>query len=183
MGIVSNNKSFFLFLGKFALAYIVLSALYMLYLTGYEEQVPVTDPITHSVAKQTAALVRFFGDEAHLTQHPREASDRFYVNQKYVARVVEGCNAVSVMILFAAFIVAFSNGFKRTALYIVAGIVVIHLLNILRIALISMGVFYYPQYTRFMHDILFPVFIYSVVFLLWVLWVLKFYKNGKKVTT
>lgn len=154
----------------------------MLYLADYEEQVPVIDPVTHSVAKQTAALVRFFGDEAHLTQHPRQASDRFFVNQKSVARVVEGCNAVSVMILFAAFIVAFSTTFKRTALYIVAGIVVIHLLNVFRIAIICMGVYYYPQYSRFLHDIVFPLFIYGVVFLLWVLWVLKFYKNGKKVT-
>jgi exosortase family protein XrtF len=182
LGIVSKNKSFFLFLGKFALAYLVLSGIYMAYLSNYEEQVPVTDPITHSVAQQTAVLVRFFGDEPRLQQHPREASDRFYVNQKNVARIVEGCNAVSVMILFAAFIVAFSTTFKRTSLYIVAGIVVIHLLNILRIALICMGVYYYPQYSRFLHDIFFPLFIYGVVFLLWVLWVLKFYKNGKKAT-
>lgn len=182
MGIVSNNKSFFLFLGKFAMAYLILSGIYMAYLSNYEEQVPVTDPITHSVAKQTAVLVRFFGDESHLAQHPREASDKFFVNNRYVARVVEGCNAVSVMILFTAFIVAFSTTFKRTALYIVAGVVVIHLLNVLRIAIICMGVYYYPEYSRFLHDIVFPLFIYGVVFLLWVLWVLKFYKNGKKVT-
>ncbi len=182
MGIVSKNKSFFLFLGKFALAYVVLSGIYMAYLSNYEEKVPVTDPITHSVARQTEYLVHFFGDEAHLQQHPREASDRFFVNQKLVARVVEGCNAVSVMILFTAFVVAFSTTLKRTALYIVAGIVVIHLLNVLRIAIICMGVYYYPQYSRFLHDIVFPLFIYGVVFLLWVLWVLKFYKNGKKIT-
>ena len=181
MGIVSHNKSFFLFLGKFAVAYLVLSGIYMAYLTNYEEQVPVTDPVTHSVARQTAALVHFFGDVAQLKQHPQEASDIFYVNRKSVARVVEGCNAISVMILFTAFIVAFSTTFKRTALYIVAGIVVIHLLNVLRIALISMGVYYYPGYTRFLHDIVFPLFIYGVVFLLWVLWVLKFYKNGNRV--
>jgi len=180
LGIVSNNKSFFLFLGKFALAYLVLSGIYIIYLSGYEEQVPVTDPITHSVAKQTAWLVRLFEDEAHLAQHPREASDRFYVNQKSVARIVEGCNAVSVMILFVAFIVAFSTTFKRTALYIAAGIVVIHLLNILRIAIICIGVYYYPDYSRFLHDIVFPLFIYGVVFLLWVIWVLKFYKNGNR---
>ena len=35
--------------------------------------------------------------------------NKLFFNEKYVARVVEGCNAVSVMILFMAFIIAFKG--------------------------------------------------------------------------
>ena len=180
MGILSDNKPFLLFLGKFALSYLVLTGIYMLYLSQYDAAAYQTDDITHIVGRQSSALVRFLGQDSHIAPHPKEASDKFYVNNKYVARIVEGCNAVSVMILFAAFIVAFSTTFKRTALYILAGFIVIYLLNILRIALITIAACFYPQYDSFIHDIVFPVFIYGVVFILWVVWVLKFYKNARK---
>jgi hypothetical protein len=39
-----------------------------------------------------------------------------------------------------------------------------------------MGIFHYPEYTDLMHDILFPLFIYGVVFLLWIIWVNQYQK-------
>jgi exosortase family protein XrtF len=180
MGIFSENKGFFMFLGKFALSYLVLTGIYMLYLAPYSPEVGQTDPVTHIIAGQGSSLVRLFGEESYINQHPLEASDKFFVNGKYVSRIVEGCNAISVMILFAAFIVAFSTTFKRTFLYIVAGILIIYVLNIVRIAFITMAAYFYPEYSLFIHDIVFPVFIYGVVFLLWVIWVTKFYKSNEK---
>jgi exosortase family protein XrtF len=84
------------------------------------------------------------------------------------------------MILFAAFIVAFSSTFKRTSLFIVGGLLVIHVLNIIRIALLSLGFYYYPEHKAILHDIVFPLFIYGVVFLLWIIWVTKLSGNAKK---
>ncbi|WP_116786952.1 exosortase family protein XrtF [Flavobacterium psychrotrophum] len=180
MGILSANKAFFMFLGKFVASYLILTGLYMWYLSPYDTDVSVTDPVTHMVAGQARDVVHIFGQESHIEQHPREASDKFYVNGQSVSRIVEGCNAVSVMILFTAFIVAFSTSFKKTSLYIIAGVAIIYVLNILRIALITTAAYFYPQYSVFIHDVFFPLFIYGVVFLLWVVWVTKFYKNEKQ---
>lgn len=180
MGIISNNKNFFLFLLKFGVAYLVLAGLYMLYLSPYPTNVPVTDPVTYTVAKQSSWLINFFGYDATTAQHTSEASHRIFIDGKSLVRVVEGCNAMSVMILFTAFIIAFSTTFKRTALYIISGLLIVYLLNVLRIALICIAIYHYPQYLQLLHDVLFPLFIYGVVFALWVLWVLKFYKHGKK---
>jgi hypothetical protein len=33
---------------------------------------------------------------------------------------------------------------------------------------------HYPSSRDFLHDIVFPLFIYGVVFLLWIVWVFKF---------
>lgn len=136
--------------------------------------------MTAMVARQAKDVVLLFGNDATIKPHPKEASYLFYVKNKSVARIVEGCNAASVMILFMAFIVAFSTTFKRTFIYIVAGIFIIHILNVIRVGLLSLGFYYYPDYKDLLHDILFPLFIYGVVFALWVAWVIKFSGNAKK---
>jgi exosortase family protein XrtF len=56
----------------------------------------------------------------------------------------------------------------------------IFILNIFRIALLTKGLYKYPEYGTFLHDILFPLVIYGVVFVLWIIWVLKFSAYAKE---
>ncbi len=174
MGVLQNNKGFFLFLIKFAGSYLLLSVLYWAYLSRYDAEAFEPDGMTTLVAEQASAFVNLTGEESHIKEHPKEASWFFFVNGKRVARIVEGCNAVSVMALFAAFIIAFSTTFKRTSLYIAGGIVLLHILNVVRVGLLGLGLFYYKEHGPLLHDIIFPLFIYGVVFALWVAWVMKF---------
>lgn len=180
MSVWQKNRPFFLFLIKFGLSYLVLSVLYSLYLNQYDVENFEADGMTTLVAEQSSSLVEFIGKPSYIKPHLKEASYIFHVNGDSVSRIVEGCNAVSVIILFVAFIIAFSTTFKRTTLYIIAGILVIHILNVMRIALLGLGFYYYPEQEELMHDILFPLFIYGVVFMLWVLWVMKLSGNAKK---
>ena len=101
------------------------------------------------------------------------------INDKYVARVIEGCNAISIIILFVSFIVAFASTFKATFLYIIFGSLLIYFTNILRIAFIVVALYKYPQFENILHNIVFPSLIYGMTFLLWVLWVSKFSKLKK----
>ena len=50
--------------------------------------------------------------------------------EKSATRMVEGCNAVSVMIMFLAFVFAFYKGVK-TFYFAFAGIVLLYILNLL----------------------------------------------------
>lgn len=179
MSLLKKNRPFFLFLIKFGVSYLLLSGIYALYLNQFDNGEP--DGVTHMVARQARGLTNFLGQDASIEKHTKEASYRFFINGTPAARIVEGCNAVSVMVLFVAFIVAFSSTFKRTALFIVAGILVLHLLNIVRVSLLCMGYYYYPEYKKLLHDIVFPLFIYGVVFLLWIVWVKKLSGNAKNV--
>lgn len=176
-------KPFFLFLFKFLAFYIVFTVVYKLYLNQYDENQYEVDGITKNVAIYSARLLNMFGEEAYT--YPNEMGNymSFLVSNKYVSRVVEGCNAISVIILFAAFVFAFSNTFKRTFVFILAGSIIIYLLNILRIALLNYAFYYYPQYNDFLHDILFPLFIYGVVFVLWIVWITKFSGYEKNTKT
>ncbi len=167
-------KPFLTFVAKFFLIYIILSWIYGLYLSQFNEAAFEPDGITTLVSDQTRELLKFFGVDAATAPHEMEASHKFSVNGKFVARIVEGCNAVSVMILFIAFVVAFKGKLKHTLLFILMGILIIHILNIIRIALLALALYYYPQYQEFLHGTIFPLVIYGVVFILWVIWVNKF---------
>jgi exosortase family protein XrtF len=182
MEIIRKNKPFFLFLLKFGVGYLVLSLAYWLYLSQFDAAKYEADGITRIVAYQTRDVVALLGEDAYTRPRHHENSFRFYVNGKSVARIVEGCNAVSVMILFTSFIIAFSSTLKRTLLYTLSGLVIIYALNVLRVALLCMSFYYYPQYNDIVHDIVFPLFIYGVVFLLWILWITKFSGHAKRVS-
>jgi exosortase family protein XrtF len=132
------------------------------------------------VSDQSEWLVNQLGYEAKTYLILNENFTRFYVDKSYVARVVEGCNALSVMILFVSFVVAFKGKLIHTLVFNLAGVLIIHTLNIIRIALLVIGLRYYEEYKTLMHDIIFPLFIYGVVFLLWIVWVNKFSIHGAK---
>ncbi len=180
MELLRKNRPFFIFLLKFGLTYFILSALYWLYLSQFDAANNEADSMTKTVAYQTQGVVEFFGIDAFTRPRFTENSYRFYINGKSMGRIVEGCNAISVMILFTSFIIAFSSTLKRTALYIVSGIIAMHVLNIIRLAVLFISFYYLPDYKDFMHDIFFPLFIYGVVFILWILWITKFSGHGKK---
>ena len=101
---------------------------------------------------------------------------------KNVSKVVEGCNAISIAILFVSFIVAFAGKLKPTFLYALSGIFIIHVCNILRIGLLSVLFYEIPSYKTVLHGVVFPFILYSIVFILWIIWTHKFSKYATKNT-
>lgn len=134
------------------------------------------DYMTHLVAKQSEALLNTFGYITTILPHPDEPSIKLVVNGKYLARVIEGCNGVSIIILFLSFIVAFSGKLKTTFFYILFGSVLIYVVNLLRIVILTMGLYHYPKYEDVLHTVIFPGIIYGLIFLLWIFWVNRFSK-------
>jgi exosortase family protein XrtF len=167
-------KPFLLFLGKFFLSYLILTFLYQIYLNQFDANKFEIDGFTKSVATQTETVLTWFDSQSYSAPHLSEPSMKIFYHNKYVSRIIEGCNALSVIILFAAFVIAFSGKLKHTLVFIVLGSLIIHVLNVIRIALLSVAMFKFPAYEHILHGVVFPLFIYSVVFLLWVIWVNKY---------
>lgn len=113
-------------------------------------------------------------------QNTNELSIAFVVNDIYVARIIEGCTSVSVMILFLAFIIAFSGSAKNTIWFGITGVLLIYATNIFRIVFMSIVTYHYPKLSDVLHDIIFPGIIYGMVFILWIVWVAKFASINKK---
>lgn len=164
------------FVLSFLLVYGSLSIIYQLYLRFSVGSPFYPDYMTHVVALQTQDLLHEFGYHAEVMPHPEEPSMKLIINGNYLARIVEGCNSVSVIILFVSFVVAFSGRLKETIIFILAGGVLIYLVNLWRIVLLSVGLYHYPSRANILHEVVFPGIIYGMVFLLWMLWVNRFSK-------
>ncbi len=167
-------KPFLLFLGKFLLSYLVLTIIYQSYLNRFDEAKSEVDSFTQLVAKQTETVLSWINSKSYIENNLNEPSIKVIYQNKYVIRIIEGCNALSVIILFIAFIVAFTGKFKNTILFILFGSFLIHVLNIARITLLSIALFHFPKSEHILHGVVFPLIIYGIVFLLWVIWVNNF---------
>ncbi len=168
------------FILTFLSVYIVLSVGYKFYLDLSDGSKYYPDYLTHTVAKQSQDILNSFGYETQVEPHTDEPTMKIIVRDKYVARVVEGCNSISVIILFIAFIIAFSGKFKVTLFYLLAGSTLIYVVNLLRIAILSIGLFHYPWRREILHVDIFPSIIYGMVFILWMVWVNRFSKLNSK---
>jgi exosortase family protein XrtF len=175
-----HYKPFLLFLGKFLLTYLLLTFVYESYLNQFDTRNFEVDGFTQLVAEQTKNAMLFFDFEASIAPNAKEPAINLFYNQRHMARIIEGCNGLSVIILFISFVVAFSGKTRATILFVIGGSLLIHVLNVFRIALLSILLYYFPSSEHILHGVLFPLFIYGVVFLLWIIWVNKFSKYATK---
>lgn len=170
-------KPFLLFLTGFFATYILLTFLYQFFLNGFEHD--KVDSITRLVSQNTGEVLSWFYHSGHVMESDRGPFFTLYFQNKSVAQIVEGCNGISVIILFISFIVAFSGSLKNTLLFIFGGSLIIYILNVVRIAVLTVLLYYFPSQSHLLHGVLFPLMIYGLVFVLWVIWVNKFSKYAK----
>lgn len=165
----------FIFLGS----YFLFSSLYNGYLILYDTETPVPDPLTRLVAMQSGALMESLGYNVEVVMHYTGLSMKLMVEDIFLAGIVEGCNSASIIILFISFILAFFGRPVTTLMYLLAGSVIIYTANIIRIVILAVSIYEYPQYSGIMHSVFFPLAIYGTVFILWLIWV-RIYSRWKK---
>lgn len=174
-------KPILLFILKFFLTWGVLVLLYNFYLKQYHE-INKPDPYSEIVACWTSSCLNAAGLETQAIDDTSRPWVWIFMNGKYTSYINEGCNAISIMIIFVAFVLAFSISFKPTFLYILGGLLVIQLMNVLRIALLNYIFAYHEEYGKMAHDYLFPAIIYGTIVVLWIIWVKYFALKPKKET-
>src|SRR5690606_243042 len=96
--------------------------------------------ITNLVAKQSNDLLEGVGYKSTLRPDNLGEGVFLTIDNSFTVVIVEGCNSVSVIILFIAFIIAFAEKFKKTFLFLFAGSVLIYTVNILRIAILVVAI-------------------------------------------
>jgi exosortase family protein XrtF len=159
------------FVALFLGTYLILGILYSVYLNVSEKGAVFPDFITNLVAKQSAAVLETIGYSIFLVEDTIDRGMLIAIDGAYIVNIVEGCNAISVLILFVAFIIAFAETVKKTVLFLLAGSVLIYAINILRIVFLTIGLYKYPEFEKILHAVIFPAIIYGFVFILWMIWV------------
>ncbi|WBV59526.1 exosortase family protein XrtF [Chryseobacterium camelliae] len=153
---------------RFIIIYLVLLFAYQFYLNSFKET--GLDPFSRMITEQVRLVQNMWGFPTLLYDDIKGEQVWFQVKGNYVTRMVEGCNAVSVMILFVSFIFAFYKGIK-TFIFVIAGLLILYIMNVLRIVGLNIAVSDYPDYSKMTHDYAFPAVIYGTVVLLWLIWI------------
>ncbi len=98
------------------------------------------------------------------------------------ARVVIApeCASLKQWMHWIFLMVFFPGPWKHKLWYIPIGLVIIEWTNVIRICGILMMQIPWPNSFHLAHDYIFKVFFYFVIFLMWVLWVEKFYNPTLK---
>jgi len=159
------------FIFKFVLTYIILVAIYNYYLSFFQHQ---TDYLTLWVGKIVSGIYKLFGMDVQSIPIKTEPGLKLIVHGQYVARIVEGCTAMSVIIMFVAFVISFGQHVKRTLIFALAGSIAIFVFNLLRIVLLGYLLYAFPQYQDVAHRIIFPALIYGFVVFLWIIFIKKY---------
>lgn len=180
IALLRKYKSVIRFIITFLIVYGILIVGYNLYLNLSDGSRYYPDYLTNLVAEQTNSVMNTIGYDSQVLPHPDESSMKVIINGKYIARVIEGCNGASVIILFLSFIIAFSGKLKTTILFGLAGSIIIYAFNLIRIVILSIGLYHYPWRRDILHTVIFPMIIYGAVFLLWMIWVNRFSNNKKR---
>ncbi|MGI9652382.1 exosortase family protein XrtF [Chryseobacterium sp. RLHN22] len=160
---------------RFIIIYLVLLFAYQFYLNSFKES--GLDPFSKMITRQVMFLQQSLGYPSALYDDVPNQQVWYHVKTKFTTRMVEGCNAISVMILFVSFIFAFYKGTK-TFVFVGVSLLILHIMNVLRIAGLNIVYSDYPKYGKMTHDYVFPAVIYGTVVLLWLIWI-KFFALKK----
>lgn len=178
---INKYKPILWLIGKFFITYIALTILYSWYLQPYVEASKVADPFTEWVAHSTAWLMRGLGFDAVTESVAGEPYVRFYLDKVYSSYVNEGCNALSILIIYVSFIIAFAKKWVPTLVYLAITLAVLLIANLVRIAILNYIGVYHTTSFDFAHSIIFPAILYGMVVIFWLIWIKYFtFKETEK---
>ena len=166
------------FLLVFFATYGLFSSLYFYALDYWAYSGMIGDPITNFVGRQLQDLLGLLGFETKVAPWNETGNLVISVMGTPVAQLVEGCNAVSVIILFVAFVFAIAHNISDTLLFALTGVMLLYGINILRIAFICVGIYLWPEWSSVLHDLVFPGIIYGTVMLLWIFWIWRYQQKS-----
>jgi exosortase family protein XrtF len=168
--ILTENKTAIRFLLVFIGAYLLMNTGYGFFIQYY---LPTSDPVTQWIAVQVAWILSFF--DPTIKEYPSTFGEYIAIanGSENLIYVFEGCNGLNVLFVYVSFLLAFKGPWKIFFLFVLAGALGIHLLNLVRITSLYGVALYFPAQLYFFHKYLFTGIIYVIVFVFWFLWVKK----------
>jgi len=155
------------FLLIFLAVYAGMSLAYQGYLHRSGTQV---DPMSCILGEHAALALRAVGYTALSEHSPGYQEERVLIDGIAKVKVIEGCNGLSVMILFLAFVLAFGPWSKRKGIFVAWGLVAIHAFNVIRVAVLALIIHHSDGSWYSVQKNLFTGSIYLLVLVLWILW-------------
>ena len=176
-----------LFLGKALLFFIAWKIIYGVFLVhtnvlDYPLTTHVGDASVYLLNNWTSmsgfTSVREICASIYAGDNINELASKIYHNGEGIIYIVDGCNALELMVLYIGFIVCMPSNFWRKVMYIIIGVILLDIVNILRCSGLIYLREYFDAYFEFAHHYLLKASIYTATFLMWMVYVRKIhFKN------
>jgi exosortase/archaeosortase family protein len=95
--------------------------------------------------------------------------DVLYMNGIKIVGVADPCNALELYVLYLGFLITFPSSLKRILLFSFAGILIIYIANIIRLAALAEMYMHQMVAVEIAHHYVFKIIVYALIFGLWVL--------------
>ena len=179
-----------LFLGKALLFFIVWKIVYGFFLSDSKI---LDHPLTTHVGEASVYVLNNLGDMSGFTSKRKiseyvvdgellatEEASQIYHNDYLVLHIADVCNGLELMVLYIGFIVCMPSRFWRKVLYIIIGVILIDVINILRCTGLIYLREYYHAYFDFAHHYLFKATVYTATFLMWMVYARKIHLKNEQ---
>lgn len=160
----AGNRLLFRFL-------LVAAAMYLVWFLGYEQWLApdgrLDTVLCSNIARSSVAVLQALKFPATLASNLQPL---VLMNGHESVIVGAPCNGLVLYALFAGFVLAFPGPWVHKMWFIPAGILLIWVLNVLRVAALAINQHYSHQTVDFNHHYTFTFVVYSCIFGLWMLW-------------
>ena len=160
----AGNRLLFRFL-------LVAAAMYLVWFLGYEQWLApdgrLDSALCGNIARSSVVVLQALHFPATL---PPSLQPLVFMDGQASVVVGTPCNGLVLYALFAGFVLAFPGPWVRKAWFIPAGMLLIWLLNVVRVAALAINHHYSHQTVDFNHHYTFTFVVYACIFGLWMLW-------------
>ena len=148
-------------------------ALYLSWLALYEWWIHPMEWVDKAVIANTLTISQKFLEwMGHIVE--RDGNRIIGITGTPGLFIGDSCNGISLFALFSIFILAFPGKIISKIIFIPAGILHIHFLNVGRVVILAIIETHSYEWTEFNHTYTFTLIIYGSIFGMWLLWINKF---------
>jgi exosortase family protein XrtF len=154
----------------FAFAFILYLSWYLLYEFFIKPNTLIDEKLISLIIANAVFILKLFGLTVYQKTEDRDMQ-LIGVDGSHPIWIGSPCNALTLFMFFALFVIAFPGSVKKKLWFIPLGIIIIHFANVLRVIGLAAINYAEPQYLEFNHTYTFTILVYSIIFLLWMWWV------------
>jgi exosortase family protein XrtF len=128
--------------------------------------------LTRFIVHASCGILKLLGENA------KTYRNIVYIENSNGVRVIFSCLGLSLMALFAGFIISYPGRTRHKCWYIPAGIGLIIIMNLLRITGMALLSYHAPEWLDFYHHYVFKFTLHGFILLLWVFWIKQYGNPG-----
>ncbi len=155
------------------LASVIYSALYLVYQFIVKKYTFYDQKFIGSIITTAESFIKLLGYKTFTVLQDRDYQV-IGIDGSNGVWVGSNCNAITLFSLFSVFIFAYPGHQKSKLWFIPLGILLIHILNIIRVIALVIIAYYSPYSLSLNHTYTFTFIVYAFIFLLWMIWVNKY---------